>query len=335
MTEQMREAFSGLWGHLRAWFNETIRPVLRGWWKNPLFHHARRSNPMPKALTLQVIGGGAVASLLVVGLAWALNIRLIAALMAGISLAPGLLMVVGAPFLAADRLVRLSYHPRNDPRLIEGVEAREVTWGLALATLWRMRWLIVIALMLTPALIISVMRLDLSDFATWRDSAAALGVASGAVRTDLLRPDGAIPLFRVGLRAVSAGLMPWLLLPLATCAGLTAGLLLDDISLSPLSALIVVVVCSLVIGLTWHGLTRTGVLGGGLEVIRLLLVVGLDVGLLIGANALNGLNASWLREPPEFVAALRSEQASPVSTEKDGPAAAGSSSEKKQEKDGG
>ncbi len=334
MADQMREALAGLWGHLRMWSDETIRPVLRGWWKNPLFHHARRSNPMPKALALQVIGGGAAVSLLLVGLAWALNIRLLAALMAGISLAPSLLMVVAAPFLAADRLVRLSYHPRHDPRLIEGIAAREVTWGLVLATLWRLRWPIMIALMLTPALVVSVMRLEVADFATWRDSAAALGMASEAARTDLLRADGAIPLFRIGVRAVSAGLMPWALLPLMTCAGLTAGLLLDDISLSPLSTLITVVVCSMGVGLAWHGLTRTGVLGGPLEIVRLLLVGGLDVGLLIAANALNSLNAGWLHHPPGIAEALRADQKTAASSS-NGTGLPGETSEQKQEKDGG
>jgi hypothetical protein len=269
-----------------------LAPVARRWWRNPLLHHARRSNPLPLE-RLRVWVPAAAGALAVLALAAWLGsglrpLRMAGSALVGLGLGLALLPVLAAPVAAADGIVRQMRRPRMDPRRLDDLPAIEVAWGLGLASLWRLRWLIVLAAAATPLLAVSVLRLDISDFAAWRQSAQALGGTTEASRAVWLLPDGRVPYFRLAARAISGALLPWALLPLMAAQGVTFGLLLDDISLSPLAALLAGAAVTIGVGLGWQALSLTPWLAGPFELLRLLLVGGL--------LALPGLATHWLNQ---------------------------------------
>ncbi|NDJ55194.1 MAG: hypothetical protein GYB68_19150, partial [Chloroflexi bacterium] len=226
-----------------------------------------------------------------------------------------LLPLIVAPVAGADRVARQMRFPRQDPRNLSGVEPPDVCWGLCWVTLWRLRWLIVVALALTPVLILSLLRLDLSDFATWRDSAQSLGSATAGGQVTWLLPDGSIPYGRLALRALSAGLLPWAVLPLLVVAGISSALVLQDASLSPLAALLGVLLGTPLLVLAWNGLTRMPLLRGPFELLRLLMLLGAGVAAVWLATRINDQNARWLQDPPR--APQRTQPDEPVSDQQE------------------
>lgn len=276
------------------WAEGRLMPHVLSWWRNPLLHHAQRLKPMPLNRVRRglVIGAGALAFVAI--LAWITHWRPGGAALMGLSLGGVLAPVAAAPVASADRVARQMRFSRQDPRRLTDLDSPEVVWGLALVTLWRLRWLIVAALALTPALVVSILRLDVSDFTVWRDSARALGDATAAGRAVWLRPDGRIPYVRLVMRALSAGLVPWVTLFLMSTLGVTAALVVRDISLSPLAALLGEIVVSVLVLLVWDGLTRTPLLAGLLELLRLALLAGLLTGLGALTAWLNRQNAAQL-----------------------------------------
>ncbi len=270
---------------LRAAARGLIVPVLRGWWSNPLLVHARHQMPLALGrIRVGVIGAGGALALLSIG-AWLGGWRSIGAVLTGLSLGGVLAPALIAPVAGADRIARQMRYSRLDPRRLTDLDPSEVAWGLVLVTLWRLRWWIAAGLALTPVLVIGVLRLDVATFNVWRESAGALGETAEA-RARFLRPDGGLPIFRLAVRALSAGITPWAALPLLASLGVAAALALDDPSLSPLAALIGEALAVPILALVWNFVGRTPLLAGSLEVVRLVLLTGLWVGL--------GALAAWV-----------------------------------------
>ncbi len=261
----------------------TFRPTLLHWWDNPLLRHARRDNPLPWLISGRWFGVSMAALALLSVLSWVLNWRPLGALLIGMSLGVVLVATLAVPLLSADRVARQMHFAKHDPRRLTDLDPREVVWGLALVTLWRLRWLIIAGLAVTPALVIGLLRIDVASFAAWGDSVQALGTSTPASAVGWLLPDGHIPYFRLVMRALCAGLLPWVMLPLLASLGVTSALVLRDASLSPLVGLLSGVLLGGLFVSVWEGLARTPFLAGGLEIVRVILLVGLLVG--IGAAA--------------------------------------------------
>lgn len=275
-----------------------VAPTVLRWWGNPLLHHQRRLKPLPGQVLRRRLPAAAGGLTLLAALAWVAGQsvpgRVLGALLIGLSLGAVSAPLLAAPVVGADRVARQMLYDRQDPRRLTDLDPLEVVWGLALVVLWRLRWLIVAALALTPALMISLLRLDVADFVTWRESAQALGGATAASRVHWLLPSGGIPYFRLVIRAASAALLPWAALPLFASAGVTAALRLADLSLSPLVALLGEAVTVPLVILAWNLLTLTPALAGPFEVLRLVLIIGLMAGLCALAVWVNRLNARLL-----------------------------------------
>jgi hypothetical protein len=273
-----------------AWIaaKEAVGSTLSSWWGNPLFRHVRHEEPLPWQMVRRWFGPSMIVWTSLTILAWLANWRSLGALLIGISLGGVLLPGLVAPGLGADRVARQMRFPRQDSRRITNLEPLTVVWGLALTILWRLRWLIIIGLVMTPALILGMLRLDIASFIAWRDSAQALGASTPAVVSGLLPPDGHIPYFRLIVRALSAGILPWVVLPLLVSGGITSALFFRDASLSPLVGLLGGL---LVYGLAlfaWDRLTWTPLLAGGLEIVRVVLLTGVMVGI--------GVVAAWVKQ---------------------------------------
>ncbi len=231
---------------------------------------------------------------LVAVLAWVLNFRAAGAALIGLSLAAALAPALAAPGVAADRLARQMRTPGQDPRRLSDLPPHEVSTGLLLVVLWRLRWMILAGLAFAPALAIGILRLDVSDFATWRELAEVLGGATAAGRTVWLLPGGGIPYGRLALRALSAALVPWAALPAFAALGVTSALLLEDPALGALAALLAEVITAPLLLLAWNALTRTPLLAAPYELIRALLLAALIGGLVYAAVALTRVNARLL-----------------------------------------
>ncbi len=290
--EAIRARLRAVLGRIRA----RLDPVLMRRWDNPLLRHVRRLKPLSlRRLRLPL---GIVAALLatLTLVAWVARIRLLGAALIALSLAGVGLPVLLAPVTAAARVARQMAQPAHDPRRLPDPPA--TAEGLALVTLWRLRWPIILALALTPALLIGVLRLDAASFAAWQDSALALGGATPGARAAFLLPGGGIPYLRLILRALSAALLPWSLLPLTAAAGVLMALWLDDVGLSPLAALLAALVALPALLLLWGLLSMTPLLAGPLEIVRALLLAGFLAAPIYGAAALTRLNARLLAPPP-------------------------------------
>lgn len=277
-----------------ALLRDYIGETLGRWWGNPLLHHIRWLKPL--ALTPALIGmavaGGALAVLTL--LAWIIGWRLPAALLMVLSLGAVLLPLILAPVVSANRTARQMGQARLDPRQLTDLDPLEVAWGLALRTLWRLRWPVIIGLACTPALLIGLLRLNLSEFAAWRDSAQTLGTAASAAEAARYLVNGRIPYLRVVVGALSAPLLTWCLLPLLASLGVLAALRLADPSLSTLAALLGGMLALGITGAAWGFLSRTPHLAGALEIVRLVLLGGLVAGIGWLTDRLNRHNAALL-----------------------------------------
>lgn len=252
--------------------------TLRRWWNNPLLRHARHRRPPPGRVVGRglAIAAGGLALLTV--LAWAAQWRWIGAALMGVSAALVLLPPLVAAVVSADRVSRQMRFTYQDPRGLADLDPDEVAWGLALVTLWQMRWLIGAALALTPALVIGLLRLDVSRFQAMQATATLLGSVADLPAGTL--PDGRVPYIRLSMRALSAGLLPWMTLPLTASLGVTAALLLQgDTPLSSLVSLLGNTLAGALLGGLWQSLAWTPALAGMLEVVRLVLLGGLLFGL--------------------------------------------------------
>ncbi len=244
-----------------------IRPVLAAWWANPLLRHRRMSAGVPAVVVRMVLP--ALAGLLFAATvaAWLLAEspagRWLGAALAALSIAGAAAPLLLAPPLAALEGLRVAAHGES---AIRDLGAETAAWGAALAGLWRLRWAALAALAVLPALLVTVLRLSVGPG----------GVGRGLVR------------------AFSAGLLPWALLPLAAALGVWVGLRLPDPVLAPLVAL---AAGALLLGVAlfgWHMLTLLPVFSGPGEVLRAALLVALGAGLALAARALTRLNARLL-----------------------------------------
>jgi len=284
-----------------------LGPSVQRWWMNPLLSHARRKKPLPQIRLGRWFALSTSGVTLLSIFAWLANLGLLRALLFGTSLGVVLAIGLAAPVLSADRVARQMRFSRQDPRRLTSLEPQGAVWGLALVTLWHLRWLIIIGLVMTPALTIGLLRLDVASFAAWRDSMQALGEAAPAGVSSWLPSDGHIPYFRLVIRALSAGLLPWVMLPLLASLGVTSAVLLRDASLSPLAGLLGAVLFSGLVLLVWEGVSRTPLLAGVLEIVRLILLIGMLVGIGGAAVWVNRRNAMTLvGVPPKHIGAAKS-----------------------------
>ena len=183
----MKTVSSGV--RLASW-NDFTR-TLAAWWANPLLRHARRDHPMAlRGVRVGIILAAPILAALAI-LAWITSFRPLGALLMGVSLGGVLAPALIAPVASADRVARQMHYSKQDPRRLTDLGDEEIVWGLMFVTLWRLRWLITVGLALTPVLVIGVLRLDVSEFAIWRDSAQVLAAATPASRAPFLRSDGA------------------------------------------------------------------------------------------------------------------------------------------------
>jgi hypothetical protein len=125
---------------------------------------------------------------------------------------------------------------------------------------------------------------------------ATAGAQAGAALT------GGVPWFRLVLRALAAGVLPWVTLGVFSVMGVTAALALRDASLSPLAALFATVAGGLLLMGGFNLITRGLAMGGFiLEGLRLVIVTALIAGLAVGAAQLNQLNARLFTDPPDLL----------------------------------
>jgi hypothetical protein len=299
LLSAVRQPLIDGWAAIRKW----IEPVLDRWWANPLLSHARRLKPLSiekQQKWMLPVSGGLAALAIVFWIAGHTTFgRLPGAILTGLSLAAVLLPVLICPVMSAAWVARRLADPSNDPRQLSDLAPESVTWGLALAVLWRLRWPILIGLVFTPALLIGVLRLDLSDFVAWRESARALGGATDASRVAWHLGEGRVPVFRLLMRAISAGLLPWLSLPLLAISGVSAALWLEDASLSMLAALLAELPLIGLIGAAWGFLSLTPYLAGVWEILRLIVYGGFAALIVWASDRLNRLAARALSADDE------------------------------------
>jgi hypothetical protein len=270
---------------------ERVMRVLRRWWENPLLRHARRLHPMPeratgRALPYAMLGFGALAAL-----AWAATGavpagRSVGAGLTGLSLAAVLIPVVAATPVCAGRTAGQLAAAGRDPRGLADLPPGTVAEGLILTGLWPLRWLIVAGIALTPALVVNVVRLDAASFGSWQESAQALGGATPASRAAWLVTRGRIPFFRVGMRALSAGIVPWAALMVGGALGVRIALWVADPPFAALSALLAGALGIALLSAGWGVLSITPLLAGKLEIVRLALHAALVGGLIVAARRL-------------------------------------------------
>jgi hypothetical protein len=222
-------------------------------------------------------------------LAWVIDSRLLAAALVGLSVGAALLPVLAAPVVSAG-VVPLA---RDDAKFTT-LQPEDAAWGAPLAAMWRLRWLILGGLALTPALMVGLLRLDLSAFSAYHDSVAALGSAAPVDQARLLLPGGGIPFVRLAMRAISAGLTVWALLPLAGTLGVAGMLVLDDVTFGQMAGLVTTAIATLLIAAVWDWLSLTPILAGLLEIVRMGLLGGLAAGIVRLAVAVNRWNARLL-----------------------------------------
>lgn len=262
-------------------------------WANPLLNHARRQHPLPLNMLRWLVPLAALGAAVVVIIAWLFTMRVPGALLMGISAAVVMFPVVLAPLMSAHRVARQMAIPEHDPRSLTELAPQEIITGLVLVTLWQLRWLLVFALIFTPALVISLLHIGISDAEVLRDSIQVLGAASSATRMQVLSVGGGIPYFRLIVQSLSTVLLAWTSLPLLASLGVTAALLLGDLWLTDLAALLAEIVSGVTLMLLWGFLARTSLLAGS-EPIRLILLILFFVLLAAATALLNRTNTVLL-----------------------------------------
>ncbi len=270
--ERISTAYQGAYARLR--------PLLRRWWENPLWRHARRMHPLPLRLLQYALPAAALFCTLLAVLAWALRWRTFGAVLMGLSLAAVLMPLLIAPVAAASRVARQMASPVLDPRRLADLDPSEVAWGLTFVALWRWRWLLLVGLALTPTLIASLARLEAASLLVWHASAQILGAATAAGRAGETLAESGFPYLRLALRAVSGALLPWAALLCFTAGGIVIALALGDADLAPLVTLLGEALAVPLLALLWNALSATSALAGPYEGVRLLALVMLLAGLL-------------------------------------------------------
>jgi hypothetical protein len=240
-------------------------------------------------------------------LAWVTRLRIAGAILFALSLGGVGLPLIVSPIASADRVARQMRRQRQDPRALTDIPARDVAWGLALVTLWRLRWPFVIGLVCTLPLLVGLLRIEAAELSTWQESMRALGDAASAAQAGYL-PGERLPVLRIIVRAATGALLPWCLLPLFASAGVTSALRLDDISLSALAALLGEVLALPLLLVAWHFVTRWPLLAGPWELLRLVLVLAFLAAPLAALPPITHLNAALLQAEPAPIVPPTSEQ---------------------------
>jgi len=293
-----KRALTRAWHSLETWAVVTFAPTLLRWWGNPLLHQARAARPLPWRALARVIPVAAGLLAVVAIVAWVITERALGAAMIalplGVTLAALLSASVSGTLVTLGQLRAGGHTPRGMTTAVP----HEIVWGLALVALWRLRWLIVAALIVTPALMIGALHLDVTAFANYRESALALGSAAPPEQVRLLTPGAGIPYFRLAMRALSAGLLALAALPLLASLGVSSALLLRDTPLSLTLALVGNIVALLVVLGVWQVVTTVYFLGQGLEVVRFALIAATLAGTGGLAWLVNRQNAELLVNIP-------------------------------------
>ncbi len=300
ILHQIGRTLPRLWQPASAWVRSTFGPPLARWWGNPLLHTARLEKPLPWKPLRRVIYVGAGLMGLAAVLAWVTTERALGAAMIALPLGIVLVNLIGASVAGVRAMLAQLRSAGKSPRIMTTADPAEIVWGTTLVALWRLRWLIAAGLIVTPALVIGMLHLDSAAYATYRDSVLALGSAAPPEQVRLLNPGAGIPYFRLVVRAISAGLLPWIVLPLLASLSVAAALLLRDATLSQLVSLIVNLVALIGVGGVWQFVTTTYFLGQWLEIVRVMLIAGLFAGVGALVWAVGRLNAELLVNiPPE------------------------------------
>lgn len=267
-------------------------------WRNPLLVDARFRHPMSPFVARRALPVIAGLLALAAGGAWLVADtrpgRLAGTALTGIGLALVLGLLLAVTPLAAIAARRL-LDDLDSGMLRSASDAVGTANGMVLAALWHVRWPALLALAVTPALIMGSLRLEVSSYAAWRDTTSALGNAASERAAELL-VDGRIPAVRVALRALSAGLLPWAALPLFAALGVLATAWLNDPALAPLIALAASVIGGALLIAVWAVLTRTPLLAGEWEAARAALLAALAAGLLWGAGRVSQRIGSLLED---------------------------------------
>lgn len=258
-------------------------------WNNALFSKDRQARPLPPNLMTRTLPIAAGVLMLLPIVAWVIDIRLISAIVLGICLAAAALPALTAPFLGAGTAAAA-----RDQSTFTSMSPADAALGSAMVALWRLRWMIVVGLALTPALMISLLRLDVATFSAYRDAVLALGSAAPPDQVQLLLPGGGIPYIRLLIRDLSAGLLPWAVLPVAGALGLSGVLFLDDVTFGQMAGLIATFIVLIVTAGLWAWLSLTPIFAGMFEIIRFALLAGLLAGLLGLAYWVSKQNARLL-----------------------------------------
>ena len=283
----------GILGRARLWARQSAASAavstLARWWNSPMLSQERRDHPLPPRLSGRMLLLCAGGVMLIPIAAWVIDIRLVSAAVLGLCLASAALPILAAPIIGAGMAAAA-----RDQSTFTSTSPGDAALGAALVTLWRLRWLIAVGLALTPALMVSLLRLDIATFSAYRDSVLALGSAAPTDQVSLLLPGGAIPYFRLIIRDLSGGLLAWAILPLGAALGLAGALALDDVTFGQLAGLIATVAALLVSVVAWSWLSLTPLLAGPLEALRLVLLAGMVGGLGWLAIRAAKLNAQLL-----------------------------------------
>ncbi|HLV43670.1 MAG TPA: hypothetical protein VKY39_01835 [Aggregatilineales bacterium] len=301
MTPHLREIIATTTAPLRAVTSAVAgaaAPVARRWWNNPLLRHASRLHRFPLAGVRRVLPWLAALLMVLAIAGWVLAEsfagRALGALLTLASLGVMVVLPAAVAPLAAWVASSQAAMVRRDPSLLNDIPPAEFAWGLTLSALWRLRWPLVAALALTPAFVVGVLRLDVVSFTAWSESAETLAGATAASRAVWLLPGGGVPVFRLGMRALSAGLLVWTGLPLLATLGVLAGLLLPEPVLSLLAALLGGTAVAAAVVIAWHYLSLMPFLFGPGEAIRLALLAGLLFGAGHAARGVNDASARLL-----------------------------------------
>jgi len=282
----------------QTWAVTTFGPPLLRWWGNPLLHEARAARPLPWAVLARAVPIAASLLAMLAAASWAITERALGAIIVALPLGVVMVAFIAAPVAAVRTSLAHIRESGTTPRGITTAVPVEIVWGVALVALWRIRWLIVAGLVVTPALIIGILHLDVAAFTNYRETVLALGSAASPEQVRLLTPGAGIPYFRLAARALSAGLLPWVILPLLASLGVSAAILLRDGAFSLTLALITALAALLAIIGVWQVVTTLYLLGQVLEAVRLVLTASV----LIGVGALTALvcrlNADWLVNIP-------------------------------------
>lgn len=298
ITSSARRGLTRTWHELSIWIAKTIGPTLQRWWSNPLLHAARSESPISWRVLSRIIAAAASVMMVLAIAAWIISERTLGAVLLALSLGIVLLTLATCSFQGVASAATQFKRTSDNPRQMLTADPAELVWGMALVAMWRLRWLVALCLAMTPTLMVSVLHVDVSTFINYRDSVIALGSAAPLDQVRLLGPGVSIPYFRLVLRALSIGVVPYALMPLLAALGVTTTLILRDRMLSLTLGLIASVTVLLIFGTIGQFLSSTYLLGHRLEFARLILMVAYLIGIGVLIWRVNILNADLLVNIP-------------------------------------